>query len=349
MGNEAEVTIEKESSELSAEELEAKAKAEAEAKVEAELEAEVAAEQKAEADAKLREELEAEGKTEDEIQAAIDGQAGDEIEIVREGTQPQKEFTQKQVDDIVSKRVKRLNKKSDATGEAAAATNTELEIEREKTKLLQLALEQAKQAKQVAPTMPNPEDFDEGTADPKYQEKVTAYNETIIAAEVAKQVTQATTQTADVINLNARNDQLQKKQRKHYERAADIGVKDYEATEDAALEVLGNEVANHLIDNFDDSHIIMYYLGKNPDEAKRISNLLKTSPIKGVAELGRLSGELKVKPKKVDPAPDPDEEIKGDMKPDTSAVHKRLEKLRDEAAKTGNMDKLMAFKRKHKL
>lgn len=334
MGSKAEAAIEKETPDEVVDAL---------VKEEAELAAEELAEKKAEDEATQRAELEAEGKTEDEINAAMS--EGEENEIVREVTQPQK-FTQKQVDDIVSNRVKRLNRKSDVIDEAAAAANTELEIEREKTKLLQLALEQAKQSKSTAP---NEEDFEDGVSDPKYKEQLTTYNQSVIAAEVTRQVTEAQSQSANVVNLNVRNDQLQKKQRKHYERAAEIGVKDYETTEDVALEILGNEVVNQIIDNFEDSQNIMYYFGKNPDEAKHISNLLKTSPIQGVAELGRLSGELKVKPKTIKPAPDPDEEISGDLKPSGSAVQKKLEKLREQAAKNGDMKPLMEFKRKHKL
>ena len=100
--------------------------------------------------------------------------------------------------------------------------------------------------------------------------------------------------------------------------------------------------------NFEDSHVILYYLGKNPEEATRIANLIKTNPIRGVAEMGRLSAELKIKPKTKIVA-DPDEEINGDGNTQDGELDRRLNKLRDEAAKSGNMGPLMAFKKKHKL
>lgn len=51
---------------------------------------------------------------------------------------------------------------------------------------------------------------------------------------------------------------------------------------------------------------IAYFLGKNPDEAKRISRL---SPIAAARELGRLEAELTPKPKKISNAPPPVETV----------------------------------------
>lgn len=49
----------------------------------------------------------------------------------------------------------------------------------------------------------------------------------------------------------------------------------------------------HAILNDDDGPAIAYYLGKNPDEAARISKL---NPIKAVAELGRIAARLAARP-----------------------------------------------------
>jgi len=344
MGNEAEeVIIEKQTPEeiLTAEdneEAEAKAKAEAEQKVEAD---------KDEAEAAKRTELESEGKTPEEIDEAIKVMSEEsvEFEIVREGTQPQ--FTQQQLDNVVGKRVKRLNSKVEKSSEAAQVASTGLALEKDKNKILEIALEQARQGKSTAITAPNPDDFDEGSNDPEFKKKQGAYDDARIGRLVDERVaaaTQTTTSNADVIS---KSKNLESKQLKHYERASKIGAKDYEATEDKALDILGTEVANHVIDNFDDSEILLYYMGKNPTEAESIANLLKSNPIRGVAELGRLSSELKIKPKsKV--APNPDEEINGESLANDSAIERRLNKLREEA-RGGDMKKLIEFKRKHKL
>jgi len=342
MGNEAEeVIIEKQTPE-EIEAAETKAKEEAEAEKATQVEAE-----KADTEAAKRSELEDEGKTPEEIDEAIKAMSAEagEFEIVREGTQPQ--FTQQQLDNVVGKRVKRLNGKVEKSTEATELANTELALERDKNKILEIALEQARQGKSNAITAPNPDDFDEGYNDPGFIKKQSEFNNEFIKRSVAEQVAEATKTTTANADVISKSKTLESKQLKHYERAAKIGAKDYEATEDKALDILGSEVANHVIDNFDDSHILLYYMGKNPAEAERISNLLKSNPIRGVAELGRLSSELKIKPKsKV--APNPDEEINGESVANDSAIERRLNKLREEA-RGGDMKKLIEFKRKHKL
>lgn len=314
--------------------VEAKAKADDEAK-----------QIKEEADANKRVELEAEGKTPEEIEETLKAaeEESGEIEIVREGTQPQ--YSKQQVNKYVHNRVKKLNKKIVASNESNEQKTVELDLANEKNKLLQLALDQARGSSGDVLKAPNVNDFDGGTNDPEYIKQQDAYNQSIITKQVTEQVTKATKNLTNTNNEAQQSQALLSKQVKHYERADEIGAKDYEVTEDKALEILGTEVANHIIDNFDDSHVILYYLGKNPDEANRIANLLESRPIMGVAEIGRLSSELKVKSRKKS-SPDPDEEISGDGSPDLSANERKLDKLREEAAKSGDMSKLMAFKRK---
>lgn len=313
---------------------EAKAKADDEAK-----------QIKEEADANKRVELEADGKTPEEIEEALKAaeEESDEIEIVREGTQPQ--YSKQQVNEIVHKRVKKLNTKIVKSDESNKQTNVDLDLANEKNKLLQLALDQARGNSGDVLKAPDANDFDGGTSDPEFIKQQGTYNQSIITKQVTEQVAKATENLTNTNNVEQQSQALLSKQVKHYERADELGAKDYEATEDKALEILGTDVANHIIDNFEDSHVILYYLGKNPNEATRIANLLESRPIMGVAEMGRLSSELRIG-SKTKPTPDPDEEINGDGSPDLSANERRLDKLREEAAKTGDMSKLMAFKKK---
>lgn len=279
-----------------------KAEEDAEAK---RLEDEEALRLKEEAEAEKRETLEAEGKTPEEIDEIL-ATEGDELEIVREGSQPEADKTVG-----IRKRINKLNTKVAIATEGEATANTELALEKEKNTLLALALEQAK-GNGKAPEMPNPDDFDQGTSDPGFISKQTEYHKSVVTAEVARQVAEATQITVDHSDQNVKNRDLEQKQTKHYERATDIGAKDYEETEDIAIEALGgNQIVNQIIDNFDDSHILLYYLGKNVGEAEKIAGLIKSNPVKGVAALGRLSAELKVKPKKTKIAPDPDKDLQG--------------------------------------
>ena len=344
---EAEVKAKEEAEAKAAEEL----KVEDEAKLEAELEAEQkAADQKKAEDAK-RVELEADGKTPEEIDEAIKDMSDEtgEIEIVRTGTHPDdKLLTQAQLNKSVKSRVKKLNKKVEKVTQQSAETAGELEIANEKNKLLAIALEQAR-GEGAEVTAPDPDDFDLGGNDPEFLKKQRDHNALFIKQEVAEQMA-ANTETATIDTGQIQKaEALERKQYKHYERAASMGAKDYPETEEKALEILGNDIANHVIDNLDDSHVLLYYMGKNPAEAERIAELVDNRQIaQAFIELGKMSSELKIQTVSKVTA-DPDTELSGDVTPGLSTLERKLESLRDKAAETGDMAPLMAFKKEHNL
>ncbi|MBT5188126.1 MAG: hypothetical protein HOM01_15060, partial [Kordiimonadaceae bacterium] len=228
------------------------------------------------------------------------------FEVVREveGSQPK---PAKQ--NGFQKRINKLNERNDKANERADKVASDLELEREQNKILKIALEQSRNKPEPI-TKPNPEDFDGGQYDPEFEKKQAEFNEHRIKSEVAQQL-EASRQQAEVAsNGNAQTRELEKKQIAHYEKADSIGAKDYAETEDKAIEILGNQVVNQVISNFDDSHVLLYFLGKNPAEAQRLQSLIESNPIKGVAEMGRLQSELKIKPKNRT-TPEPDEELEG--------------------------------------
>lgn len=269
------------------------------------------------------------------------------FEIVRETgeSQPQKQ----QSHFGIRKRINKLNaQKAEANGRADTA-NQENALLQEKNKILEIALQQARESG-TALTQPNPSDFDDGTSDPKFQEKQAAFNQEVIQREVRKQVTASTKTVQDNSSITSQSQDLERQQVKHYERAAELGASDYSETEDKAIEILGNENVNHIINNFTDSQFLLYYLGKNPHEAERIAGLIDSNAIQGVAEIGRLSSELKVKTKQT-PTPNPDEEIEGGGTVANESLQRQLNKLRDQQGKQpsqANMRKIIEFKRKLK-
>lgn len=255
----------------------------------------------------------------------------DEIEIVRENDTLS--LKQQSLDGIIQKRVKKLNIKVDKATQQASDAATEAGLLRERNKILELAIEQQKEkalSKPKAP--PNPDDFDLGYEDPAYRNEQQAFNQGQISAEVERQVAKVTQTFMHSNKTDAVSKELETKQNGHYQKALKLGAKDYNEVEDAAIEILGQEVTNQLISNFDDSPTMLYYLGKNPVEAERLSNLIKTNPIKGVAEIGRLQVELKVKTKKTTDAPEPDEELTGGKGSSSENALKQLAKLRQKAA-----------------
>lgn len=251
----------------------------------------------------------------------------------------------------IRKRINKLNARNAESNERADVANQENVVLSEKNKILEIALQQARD-NQATAQPPSPSDFEDGISDPKFQEKQNAYTQEVIQREVNKQVQASSRTVSDNSNLDLKAHELEKKQLKHYERATEIGAKDYSETEDKAIEILGNEITNHIIDNFGDSQFLLYYMGKNPQEAERIALLIRDKPIQGIAEIGRLSSELKVKTKTVT-TPNPDVEIEGGEPGGNanSTLLKQLDKLRDNTAKNptqANMKKIMDFKKKLK-
>jgi len=265
-----------------------------------------------------------------------------EVEVVLagdDGSQPDKQHG-------IRKRINKLNNRlAQAEGKTTNAEH-ELTLEKERSKLLQLALDQ-KAPIEVA-TPPDPADFDDGARDPKYVKALNAYNQPIIAAEVQKQ-----TANLAPAQVNTVDRDLERKQTKHYERANVLGAKDFEETEDKAIERLGNDTVNQLIRNFDKSELILYYLGKNPGKAEEIAQLIKTNPIMGVAELGRMEARLSAKPKSTtEPTPDPDEELSGGSPAagKSNKFQRKLDKAREDAqdGASGRMQAIANIKKEAK-
>ena len=129
---------------------------------------------------------------------------------------------------------------------------------------------------------------------------------------------------------------LRMHQEAHYKNAYELEVKDFDETEDKALEILGLEAANAIISNFNkDSHLLMYFFGKdqNKADAEHFKSLWETNKILAVAEIGGILSEMKVSPKTVTTSTEPDEEIVGGSHSNIEALQKRYEKLVDKKMK----------------
>jgi len=276
-----------------------------------------------------------------EIEPSDDGTEGaegadaEEAEIVLagdEGSQPGNENLG------IRRRVNKLNAKVAAAQDSKTAAEAALDVEKERNRLLQLALDQQGDG---TPEIPDPNDFDDGAADPKYISALQAHITKGVLENVEKsQAAQPAPQRAP---------DLEAKQVKHYKRADTLKVRDYDDTEDKAITILGQDISNQVIASTEKSPEILYYLGKNPGRAEEIAELIKTDPIKGVLEIGKLEARLTVKPKAPsDPAPDPDAELEGGVSPKAATDYERkLDKLRTKAQETGDLAPIIAFKKEH--
>lgn len=255
------------------------------------------------------EEVETEEVEAEEIEA---DESGDEE---NQETQPEKTFTQHELNEILQKRLAKLNKKKGA--EPDDETKSQIELERERNKLLTLALEQARGNKSKQEDVaPDPDKFDGGEYDPEYRKQLDAFQVKRNQEEVRRLLREERDQEANKLAQEAQSKQLEESQRSHYKRALTLEVKDYDEAEDKVIDALGSEAANVIIQSFDDSHALMYHLGKNPDKLHKLDQLVKdgssTATAKALAELGRISASLAVNPKSK-PAPNPVEPLNGSV------------------------------------
>jgi len=229
----------------------------------------------------------------------------EETEIVLEGDDGSQPVDQNNLG--IRKRINKLNAKVSDANDGRDTANSELAAEREKTKLLQLALQQQKEQPAKPSGPPDPLDYDGGASDPKYVAGLTDYTNGLVRAEMAKHAPQPEAPKTDV--------ELVKAQTSHYEAADKLKLSDYEAVEEVAIGILGRDTVNQLISQTTNSHLIMYHLGKDPAKAERIADQIKRNPIKGVMELGALAANLKATKVKRNQAPNPDGELEGSKSP----------------------------------
>ena len=126
-----------------------------------------------------------------------------------------------------------------------------------------------------------------------------------------------------------------------YGRAkAELRVKDFEDAEAVAQELFNVTQQGVVLQGADNPALVIYALGKNPKKAKELSEI--KDPVKFAFAVAKLEKELKVTNRKA--APPPERVVSGTGRV-SGAVDSTLERLREEAARTGNMTKVLQYKR----
>lgn len=281
-------------------------------------------------------------------------QESESLEIVRRSDQGSQPKAKKPPGKGLRKAFNRLTLQREAAKGEAAEKSNELIIEQEKTKLLTLALEQAKSEK--SSKLPNPEDFDDGVNDPGYRQAYQTHTDALIDAKVSAAMNKSAGNFTATQDKAAQNTKLNQSIDKHFDRAELLGAKDYAEVEAKAIDILGIDNVNHLISSSENAHLVLYYLGKpkNHAEAEEYAALLNTEPVRALLQIGVLGNELEIKPKgNLNPAPNPDEELEGGSpsagNSNLSKYERDLDKmitLISEGKKT--MTDLVEFKKKAK-
>ncbi len=131
------------------------------------------------------------------------------------------------------------------------------------------------------------------------------------------------------------------------EGKAKLGAPDFDDAEATVSEIFAKPFPGIMADDVrmgiikqgaKDPTTLVYALGRNPDTAKALAEI--DDPVEFAFALGELSGKMKV----VRGKPAPEKRITGAAPGVAGAVDNTLERLREEAAKTGDFSKVAAYK-----
>ena len=120
---------------------------------------------------------------------------------------------------------------------------------------------------------------------------------------------------------------------------AELRVKDFDDAEELAQQVFSITQQGVLLQGADNPALVVYALGKNPAKAKELAEI--KDPVKFAFAVAKLEKDLKVTNRRQAPAP---ERIITGTGRSSGAVDSTLERLREDAARTGNMTKVIAYK-----
>lgn len=120
---------------------------------------------------------------------------------------------------------------------------------------------------------------------------------------------------------------------------AELRVKDFDDAEAVAQELFNVTQQGVMLQGADNPALVVYALGKNPKKAKELAEI--KDPVKFAFAVAKLEKDLKVTNRKA--APPPERIVSGTGRV-SGAVDSTLERLREEAARTGNMTKVIQYK-----
>ena len=243
-------------------------------------------------------------QTEDQLEPSQPEDAEDEIVLTDEGgTTPKKKNKRS-----YSHRIQRKNAQISESNERAEKAEQELAAYKQALQTVQ-----GTQAPQLV--APDPNDFSkfpDGAQDAAF---IRENNDFIIKSNQQgfnQQIQDAQKQSAGFQNQRTQEDTLQQSKSRHYEKAAELKVPDFEEMEDNAIRLLGEDLFNVIVKDWPETSPQMaYILGKNADEASRIRRFAENGEsVKCVQAIERIAAKVKVKTKKTIPA-DPDKKLEG--------------------------------------
>ncbi len=122
-----------------------------------------------------------------------------------------------------------------------------------------------------------------------------------------------------------------------------LKVRDFDDAEAVAQELFSVTQQGIVLQGADNPALVIYAVGKNAKKAKELAEI--KDPVKFAFAVAKLEKELKVTSRK--PAPPPEKQVTGTARV-SGAIDSTLERLREEAARTGDMTKVIRYKQQKK-
>ena len=139
----------------------------------------------------------------------------------------------------------------------------------------------------------------------------------------------------------AEQETWQKKLEGYTQFKTGLKVSDFQDAEDTVLETLNVTQQGIILQGAQNPAVVVYALGKNPNKAKELAAI--SDPVQFAFAVAKLETQLSVTKKQ---APPPEKRINGNGSLGSSST--QLDRLREEAARTGDFTKVIAFKRQLK-
>lgn len=127
------------------------------------------------------------------------------------------------------------------------------------------------------------------------------------------------------------------------ENKSKLKVKDFDDAESVVLEKFSQVQQGIIVQGADNSALVFYAIGKNPSKADELVKI--TDPVKFAFAVAKLEKDLKVSNRK---APPPEKQVASGTAPKGGAVDSTLERLREQARKTGDFSKVNEYRRHKK-
>lgn len=143
----------------------------------------------------------------------------------------------------------------------------------------------------------------------------------------------------------AKEEAWQAKLAEYGQAKAKLKVPDYEDAEERVQSLFNVTQQGVMIDGAENPALLVYALGKHPAKAKELAAI--TNPVKFAFAVAKLETQMKTTTK-ARPAPPAPETPMRSTAPARSAVNATLERLRDEADRTGDRTKVAAYMRQLK-